>query len=168
MQRILIPVDRSNNSQSAARHVVRQFMNNSALEIHLLNVRTPFNQHVAQFVSSANRRDYHRAEADKALRPVRQILDGFGVPYSVHVEIGDKATCITATASRLRCDRIVMATARKNSLTRWVESSITNKVIELTSVPVEVIAGDSVSVWERYGIPAAIGTALALLFMAEE
>jgi hypothetical protein len=39
-------------------------------------------------------------------------------------------------------------------------------VLELTSVPVEVIAGDAVSKWERYGIPAGIGAALALVFAA--
>ena len=59
-----------------------------------------------------------------------------------------------------------MSTARKNSLTRWVENSVTNKVLELTSVPVEVIAGDAVSKWERYGIPAALGSLLALLLAA--
>ena len=56
-----------------------------------------------------------------------------------------------------------MATARKNSLTRLVENSVTNKVIELTPVPVEVIAGDAVSRWERYGIPAGLSALVALL-----
>jgi len=56
----------------------------------------------------------------------------------------------------------VMATARKNSLTRLVENSVTDRVIELTPVPVEVIAGDSMSKWERYGIPAAIGAGVAM------
>jgi hypothetical protein len=56
-----------------------------------------------------------------------------------------------------------MATARKNSLTRLVENSIVDRVLELTPVPVEVIAGDSMSKWERYGIPAAIGAGLATL-----
>ena len=36
-----------------------------------------------------------------------------------------------------------MGTARKNSLTRMFESSVTNRVLELTTVPVEVIAGDN-------------------------
>ncbi len=94
------------------------------------------------------------------------MLDGFGIPYSVHTAVGDKAKLITDTARRLRCDQIVMSTARKNSLTRWVESSVTNKVLELTSVPVEVIAGDSVSKLERYGIPAALVAALALVVAA--
>jgi len=93
-------------------------------------------------------------------------LDGFGIPHSVHIEVGERAKTITETARRLRCDHIVMSTARKNSLTRLVENSVTNKVIELTPVPVEVIAGDSMSKWERYGIPTAIGALLALIVAA--
>jgi hypothetical protein len=49
-----------------------------------------------------------------------------------------------------------------------LEDSTTNKVLELTTVPVEVISGDAVSNWERYGIPAGIGAALALLFLAAD
>ena len=166
MLKVLIPVDSSRNCQFAVKHVIKQFMNNTATEIHLLNVQPPFNRDISSFVSRKNRQDYHRGEAEKALRPIRQMLDGFGIPYSVHTVVGDRAKSITDTARRLRCDQIVISTARKNSLTRWVENSVTNKVLELTSVPVEVIAGDAVSKWERYGIPASIGTALALLLLA--
>jgi Ca2+-transporting ATPase len=166
MMRVLVPVDGSRNSEFAVRHVVRQFMNNTAMEIHLLNVQPPFSRHISGFVSRKVLNDHHRDEADKALRPVRQMLDGFGIPYSVHVEVGNKAQAITAAARRLRCDRIAMSAARKNSLTRLIEDSTTNKVLERTSVPVEVIAGDFVSPWERYGIPAALGSAIALLLAA--
>jgi nucleotide-binding universal stress UspA family protein len=89
------------------------------------------------------------------------MLEKFGIPYAVHIELGDRAETIADTARRLQCDEIVMATARKNSLTRLVENSVTDKVIELTPVPVELIAGDAMSRWERYGIPAAIAAALA-------
>ena len=61
-----------------------------------------------------------------------------------------------------------MSTARKDSLTRLVEDSVTNKVLELTSVPVELIAGDVESKWERYGIPAVLAAALALLLTAAD
>jgi Ca2+-transporting ATPase len=164
--RVLIPVDASRNCEFAVRHVVQQFMSNTAMEIHLLNVQPSFSRHISQFVSRKTLHDHHRDEAEQALRPIRQMLDGHGIPYSVHTEVGDRAQSITATARRLRCDQIVMSAARKNSLTRLVEDSITNKVLELTTVPVEVIAGDAVSPWERYGIPAALGSALALLLAA--
>ncbi len=166
MNRVLVPVDGSRNSEFAVRHVVRQFMNNTAMEIHLLNVQAPLSSYITRFLSRKNVRDYHHDEAEKALRPARQILDGYGVPYAVHAELGERAECITAAAHRLHCDHIVMSAARKNSLTRLVENSTTNRVLELTPVPVEIIAGDSVSRWERYGIPAGLGTLLALLFAA--
>jgi P-type Ca2+ transporter type 2C len=166
MLKVLVPVHGSRNCEFAVKHLVKQFMNNTAMEIHLLNVQPPFSQYVARFLSRKALHDYHQDEAEKALRPVRQMLDGFGIPYAVHMEVGDRAESITATAHRLRCDQIVMSTARKNSLTRLVENSTTNRVLELTSVPVEVIAGDAVSRWERYGIPAGLGTLLALLLAA--
>jgi nucleotide-binding universal stress UspA family protein len=166
MNRVLVPVDGSRNSEFAVRHVVRQFMNNTEMEIHLLNVQAPLSSYVTRFISRKNMRDYHQDEAAKALRPVRQILDGYGVPYAVHIELGERAEVITAAAHRLRCDHIVMSAARKNSLTRLVESSTTNRVLELTSVPVEIIPGDSVSRWERYGIPAGLVSLIALLFAA--
>jgi Ca2+-transporting ATPase len=162
--KVLVPVDRSHNCQLAVRQVVRRFMNDSALEIHLLNVQPPFNRYLAHHAGSRAVHQYHRAESEKALQPCTKILDGFGVPYTVHMETGDRAERITEMAKRLHCDEIVMGTSRKNSLTRLVESSVTNRVLQLTSVPVEVVAGDAVSPWERYGIPAAIAALVALAF----
>jgi nucleotide-binding universal stress UspA family protein len=143
-------------------------MNNTAIETHLLNVQPPFNKDITRFVSRKNLQEYHRDQAEKALGPIREMLNNFSIPYSVHIEVGERAKCIADAARRLRCDQIVMSTARKNSLTRFVENSVTNRVLELTSVPVEVIAGDAVSRWERYGIPAAITALLALLFAAAD
>ena len=166
MMKILVPIDGERNSHFAVPHVIREFMKNRALEIHLLNVQSPLSWHIARFVSKRSRDDFHRDQAQKALRQARRALDGYGVPYSVHVEVGDKARLITETARRLGCDHIVMSTARKNSLTRMLEDSTTNNVLELTSVPVELIAGGAVSRLERFGIPAGIGTIVGLMFFA--
>ena len=168
MQTIVIPVAASHNCELAVQHVIRQFMNNTAMEIHLLNVQAPFRRHVSRFVSKRDLASYYREAAQEVFRPYTEQLDKHGIPYSVHVEVGDSASCITRTARRLHCDRIVIGTARKNSLTRLAESSVMNKVIERTSIPVEVIAGDEVSPWERYGIPAAIGVLLAMVFAAAD
>ena len=69
---------------------------------------------------------------------------------------------ITDTGSALALRRDRDGDRAQELLTRLVESSVTDRVIELTPVPVEVIAGDSMSKWERYGIPAAIGAGLAM------
>ena len=166
MLRVLVPVDGSRNSEFALRHVVSQFMQNSAMEIHLLNVQPPFSRHISQFIGRKSRDSFHNEEAEKALQPARQLIEKFGVPYSAHIKVGNKANVIVDEAHRLNCNRIVMSTARKNSLTRMLEDSTTNKVLEKTSVPVEVIAGEEVSKLERYGLPAGLGGALALLIAA--
>ncbi len=166
MEKVLVPVDGSHNAHHAVRHVINEFRKNGLIEVHLLNVQTPFSKHVAQFVSRKSRDSYHRDEAAKALKPIRRMLDAANVAYSVHVEVGRKAEVITETARRLGCDHIVMATARKNSLTRMIEASVTNRVVELTTVPVEVIAGDAVSKVERFGIPIGIAGAIGLMLFA--
>jgi nucleotide-binding universal stress UspA family protein len=166
MEKVLVPVDGSHNTHHAVRHVINELRKNGLMEVHLLNVQTPFSKHVAQFVSRKNLDSYHRDEAAKAFKPIRRMLDAAHVAYSVHVDVGHKAEVITQTARRLGCDRIVMATARKNSLTRMLEASVTNRVVELTTVPVEVIAGDAVSRAERYGIPMGIAGAIGLVLFA--
>ena len=166
MEKVLIPVDGSSNSLKAVQHVVNSYVERHAVEVHVLHVRTPLSQHVAQFVSRRTRAAFHRDEADKALKPTRELLEESGVPHAIHVELGEKAPTIDRMARRLHVDRIVMGTARKNSFTRMIEDSVINRIIEVTDVPVEVIAGDAVSKLERIGVPAGIGVALALLYAA--
>lgn len=166
MLRVLVPADGSPNSQHGIRHVISEFMKNHELEIHVLNVQPPFPRLVSDFTSRQDRREFHEEQAELALASVRQTLDAAGVPYTVHSEVGDKADCIVEAARRLQCDCIVMSTARKSSLVRLVENSVTNQVIERTTVPVEVIAGEPPSALERVGIPAGLGAGIAVLWMA--
>ncbi|MFN9471468.1 universal stress protein [Acidovorax sp.] len=166
MLRVLVPSDGSANSLHGLRHVIGEFTKNRDLAIHVLNVQPPFSQHVCDFSSKSDRMDLHREQSEQALVPVRQALDDAGVPYTVHLEVGDKADCIVETARRLGCDCIVMSTARKSSLVRMVENSITNQVIERATVPVEVIPGEPASRLERFGIPAGVGAGILVLWMA--
>jgi YjbE family integral membrane protein len=168
MMKLLLPVDGSRSSLAAVQHVVNECLSKGMKEVHLLHVRTPINQHAARFISKRDRAAYHRAEAEKALQPARVLLEKHGIAFASHTELGDKAETINRVAQRLRVDRIVMGTARKNSFTRMIQDSVTNQVLELARVPVEVVAGGGVSKFERFGIPAGVGTALALIYVAAE
>lgn len=161
--RVLVPSDGSINSRHAIRHVMREYMKSRDLDIHVVNVQPPFSRLIGDYSSKLARMEFHQEQADLALAPVRKMLDDAGVPYTVHFEVGDKIDCIVDTASQLACDCIVMSTARKSSLVRLVENSVTNKVIERTSVPVEVISGEAASKLERVGIPAGIGAGAGLI-----
>jgi nucleotide-binding universal stress UspA family protein len=88
------------------------------------------------------------------------------VPFHAHVEVGERAQVICDLARKLDCHHIVLGTARKSSLTRMLEDSVTNRVLEKTSVPVELVAGESVSKLERYGVPIGIGAGIGLLLLA--
>jgi len=166
--RVLVPVDRSPNARHAVRHVIEQSKAGLPIELHLLNVQPPFSRHGAQSAARRSRDDHHRRESERALRPIRSLLDAAGIPHEVHFQVGPRAEVIAEAARRLACDHIVMGTARKNSLTRMLEASVTSRVLELTPIPVEVVAGRAISPMERYGVPAGFGGALALLLMAAE
>ena len=166
MLRILVPVDGSRNSLHAVRHVVSEYQRDHDLEVHLLNVQRPFSRHVARFVARSDRASFHTEQAEKALDGARRLLDEVAVPYRAHVETGDRAQVICDLAQKLGCHHIVLGTARKSSLTRMLEDSTTGRVLEKTSVPVELVAGEAVSKLERYCIPIGIGAGIGLLVLA--
>lgn len=112
------------------------------------------------------KRAFHHDQSRQALHAAQQLLQRSGAPCRAHTEVGDKATVIAALATRLRCDRIVLGTAHKSALLRLIESSTTRRVLELTPVPVVVIAGAAASPVERHGVSAGVGTALATLVLA--
>ena len=166
MKTLLVPVGSSRNMRFAIDRVIREARRSPDVEVHLLNVQRPFSRHVSQFLARDTREEFHRERAEETLAPARALLDRQGVRYTVHIRTGDRAAIIAHEAKRLYCDHIIMTTSRKNSLTRMLESSTTHRVLELSSIPVELVAGDEVSKLERFGVPAGVATALALVAAA--
>lgn len=169
MKRILIPVDGSPNSLFAVRHVIAEFLQDSAMEVHLLNVQTRFSRHIGRFFSRKDLDSLYHDKAEAAIAPARDLLQRHGIPSASYYKTGDRAKVIASEAHRLHCHHVVMSTARKNSLTRMLENSTTNQVLELTKVPVEVIAGDTAPRLERWGVPGlGIGALIGLLLAASD
>jgi nucleotide-binding universal stress UspA family protein len=168
MLKVLIPVDGSENALGAVRHVINRYIEEKNLEVHLLHVCTRLPQEITRFISQHDIDAYHHDEAEKTLNPARELLTQFAVPFESHVGKGDKAEVIHKTAQAMGINEIVIGTGRKNSFTRLIEGSLTNRVMELSDVPVEVIAQGEESKLEKYGLPAGIGAALTLLFVANE
>ena len=162
MRKILVAIAGSPNDEAVIRHVVRQCLQGAPADIHLVNVQAPFHWHVARFIARRERDRFHQEQARLVLQPCRERLARAGIPYTVHAALGDSARCITELAQRLGCERIVLGTGRKDSLVRLVEDCAVSRVLELTTVPVEVIAGDALSKWERYGVPAAVAALVAM------
>jgi nucleotide-binding universal stress UspA family protein len=120
---------------------------------------------VSRFVGRTDRQSWHREQAEAALAPARAALERAQVPHQPHWVVGDRAQEICRVAKELGVGHIVMGTARKNSITRMVEDSVTHRVLEDTPVPVEVITGPAVARLERWGVPvAALGAAMMIVF----
>jgi YjbE family integral membrane protein len=169
MLRILVPVDGSPNALLAVRHVVAEYRRQGGLEVHLLNVQPRLPRHIARFVSRRDRQGWQQEWADLAMAESLALLSQAGVPCQAHRASGSRAAEICAAASRLQVHHLVMGTSRKNSLTRMLEDSVTNQVLEATPVPVEVVAGQGVSRWERWGLPTGVlAGAGGLLWLAFE
>jgi nucleotide-binding universal stress UspA family protein len=166
MLKVLVPVDGSANSLRAVRHAIAEYQRDHELELHLLNVQPHLSRHVARFVSRHDRDAWHHDQAVGALESAVGVLREHGVPHRVHWAVGDRAAEICRSARDLGAHHIVMGTARRNSITRMLEDSVTDRVLQATPVPVEVIAGDAVSKWEQWGIPAGVLGAGGLLLFA--
>ena len=164
MLKILVPVDGSANALRAVRHAIAEYQRHHELEVHLLNVQPRLPRHIGRFLSRHDREGWKREQADAAMANAVALLAQAAVPHHTHQATGDRATEICHAAERLGAHHIVMGTARKNSITRMLEDSVTHRVLEGTPVPVEVVAGDAVSKWERWGLPAgALGMGGLLL-----
>lgn len=166
MKKILIPVDGSENSLHAVRHVARQYFSEPDLDVHLVHVCVPLSSYVARFIDSKSRVQYHEEKAEAAVVAARRILRTHSVPHSVHVRFGDPVAMIAATAEELRAGQIVLGTARKNMLIRLVQDSVSARVTERVDIPVQLVTGKNVPTWERIGIPAVVSAAFAALVLA--
>ena len=166
MLKVLVPIDGSQNSLRALRHAIAEYQRHHELELHLLNVQPQLSRHVARFVNRNDRDSWHAERAAAALAPARHLLELAGVPHHLHWSIGSRAAQICETATRLGVHHIVMGTARRNSITRMLENSVTDQVLKATPVPVEVVAGDAVSKWESWGLPAGVLGGVGLMLLA--
>lgn len=168
MNKVLLPVDGSDNSLHGVRKFVQDFYSNPNQEIVLLNVQPKFNRHIGQFVSGSSLQKYRTDQAESATRAAQELLKRSNIPYRMVMGVGPRAEVIADTAQQYRCSKILLATARKNSLTRLVENSVTAKLLEIASIPVEIVVGPHASRWERFGISVGIGGAIAALLFAAD
>ena len=165
MLNVLVPVDGTPNALLAVRYAIDEYRQNHDLVLHLLSVQPQLSRHVARFLARGDRAAWHQAQADAALAGPAALLQQQAVPFERHWCVGHRAEQICAAASRLAVHHIVMGTARKNSLTRMLQDSVTNQVLEATPVPVEVVAGAAISRWERWGLPAGVGLGVGSLLL---
>jgi YjbE family integral membrane protein len=163
MNRVLIPVDDSSNTLLALKHAVNTYGKESQTHFHICNVQPKFYRHISKFLSKESIIEWQAERAKSEAKSSAQFLEKAGVNFSFSFVGGEKGVALFDEAKRLSCSRIVVGTAKKNSLSRLFENSMTAKLLEISDIPVEVVTGKSLPVIERWGIPALWASAVSAL-----
>lgn len=142
MLKILIPVDGSEGSLNAVRHVIRLKESSTALSVILLNVYeepVPYGAVSAQ-VPPERIREIEKEYTDPALAGAEKILQEARIDYERELRVAaDIAPMIARRAEELGCDAIVMGTHGGGALARALMGSTAMKVIHLVKLPVTVV-----------------------------
>lgn len=138
--KILLPVDGSEGSLRAARHVVDIAVHIKDLEVHLVNVQpTGDDWMVRRMIKAEELEKLERDWSETALSPARDILRAAGITTTSHTRQGDVAPSIVDLAERLACDQIVMGTRGLSSFADLFMGSNTHKVLHLARIPVTLV-----------------------------
>jgi nucleotide-binding universal stress UspA family protein len=165
--KILIPVDASQAALAPVDHVAALVRRGVKVEALVLNVQRRFPQHIARFTRKVDRDDLRAERSREAMAEAVGRLSQAGVPFRAMTELGVPAERIAAVAERENVDEVMIGVGRHPAWLRWVNPSIAQGVMELTDIPVTVLARGRAGAFERYALPAGLAGIAALLYAAE-
>ncbi|HLP82210.1 MAG TPA: universal stress protein [Nitrosomonas sp.] len=140
MLKILLPVDGSENSKKAVASFVSMLdWYKEKPELHLLSVQRTLDGNVSLFINQADIKQYHKDEGLKCLQNTRDFLDQAGIPYQYHITVGDPADMIVRFAAEKHYHQIVMGPRGMGGIQGLLLGSVTNKVMQLSSIPVLLV-----------------------------
>ena len=139
--KILLPVDGSEGSSNAARHVAHfAAMMLQGVEVHLLNVQPPGDDWmVRRMIKAEELAALEKDWGEAAIEPARSILEAAGVSCQTHIVQGEVAQTIAHLAQELGCDQIMMGSHGRSALGDLLLGSVAVKVLHLSSVPVTLV-----------------------------
>ncbi len=150
MLKALVPVDGSNNSLCAVRHVIKLVQDREPLDIHLLNVQPPIRGDVTAFVAKTDVHGFHLDEAHKPMQRACELLSEAGLHFTKHVYVGHAGQVIADVAKELGCDKVIMGTHGYGTITQLLMGSVSHEAIHLIdpNIPVTLVK-------QGYGAAAA-------------
>ena len=140
MQKILLPVDGSDNSNQSVVNFIQQLnWYKERPEIHLLNIQSPLDGNVSLFINQADIKQYHQEEGLKCLQNARALLDKAEIAYQFHITLGDAAAMIVQFATEKQFDLIVLGSRGQGTVKSLLLGSVANKVMQLSPIPVLLV-----------------------------
>ncbi|MGC2165123.1 MAG: universal stress protein [Gallionella sp.] len=140
MLKVLLPVDGSENSNRAVKHLIHLINTLGAMEVHVVNVQ-PEVLYIDILLKP--RQDVIDTWAQKAGRDASDsactLLDEAGIPYVLEFASGEVAEAIVRRAEGRQCDLIVMGTRGMGTVANLVLGSVATKVMHLSNIPVTLV-----------------------------
>jgi nucleotide-binding universal stress UspA family protein len=137
-RKVLVPVDGSQRSFEALRHLIDS-VGTEAVEVHAVNVqRLSMQGDFALNVALQLEARARLAGAEQVLERARMVLTAKGIPFKTTVLFGDPAEAIARYATEHDFDAIVMGTRGPNT-TGLPDGFVALKVLGLTNVPVTLV-----------------------------
>jgi nucleotide-binding universal stress UspA family protein len=127
----LVAVDSSDNALRAVAHAAGQAGAMNAMALHLIHVQPWLSREAAENELA------HRALGVTAR--ARDLLDAKGLPWCLHVALGDPAECIIHRAIRISASGIIIGSRGLNVVESLLFGSVAYKVMHLSPLPVMVV-----------------------------
>ena len=138
--KILLPVDGSEGSSHAARHVAGIAAMVPDLQVHLVNVQPPGDDWMVRRMLKAEELEKMEKEwGESAIAPARTILAAAGLTATEHIVQGEVAETIARLAHELGCDQIIMGSSGRSALGGLLLGSVAVKVLHLADRPVTLV-----------------------------
>lgn len=127
----LVAVDGSDNALRAVAHAADEAARMKACALHLVHVQPWLAKEAAETELA------HRSLG--ATARARGLLDARGLPWRLHVAMGDPAERIIERAVQLHANGIVIGSRGLNTVASLLVGSVAYKVVHLSRVPVTVV-----------------------------
>ena len=141
MNKLLVPVDGSENALRAVRHAVALAKQIGSASIHLVNVHEEplLYGEIAVYVPREKMEALQRQHSQAILARAEDIVGESGIAHTKEILVGHIAQTIAQHAKQLGCDAIVMGTRGMTSIGNLVMGSVATKVVHLTDLPVTLV-----------------------------
>jgi YjbE family integral membrane protein len=164
LRHVLLPISDKAAARAAARQLIARLRREGGVRVHVLHVTPRMPRYVARFLKGAARHCWLDERAAGVVSEVVRELQQAGVDHQVHLRSARNITGeIIKLAGELRCERIVVGSARKSDIVRLFTGSVTGRLLARSTVPVEVVLDGEASLITRIGVPAGVGLALFAL-----
>ena len=127
----LVAVDSSDNALRAVAHAAQLAHDMRVCALHLIHVQPWLSKEAAEVELA------HRA-LDATAR-ARAKLDGAGLPWRLHVVMGDPAECILDGAGRFHVTAIVIGSRGRSTVENLLLGSVAYTVVHRATLPVVVV-----------------------------